>query len=280
MARTLENIRFALYDLKYSWYYRIWFLLSVVCIVTGFAALIIYSQKSEEAKLERDFRLSFEPVNQLNFPRFHFHVPPENSKTVEITGSACSHNGLGVHTAPCESFNNAVPEISQCVAVVAESIVATAGRTAPFGDKRIECFINTTIDPNTKESGMLVWAVERVGTTRGAPGSFLFVAPNFNAWIMLEPVNTFFGGERRAEWESDLLYHSSGAIQGHYKIDTIISSFFIRDVARVDSFNGYRAIGNIGGLAYFLVILHTIVLVGFGACFKNNSKLLGGEVSH
>jgi len=280
MARTLENIRFALYDLKYSWYYRIWFLLSVACIVTGFAALIIYSQKSEEAKLERDYRLHFQPVDQLNFPRFHFHVPPENYKNVAITGYACSHNGLGVHTTTCETFNNVVPTTSQCIAIAAENTIAHASRTAPFGDKRIECFINTTVDPNTKESGMLVWAVERFGTVRGAPGSFLFVAPNFNAWIMLEPVNVFFGGERREEWESDLLYHSSDARQGHYKIDTIISSFFIRDVARLDSFNGYRAIGNIGGLAYFLVILHTIVLVGFGACFKNNSKLLGGEVSH
>jgi len=279
MARTLDTIRFAIYDFKYSWYFRIWILLSFACVITGFAALIIYSQKSEEANLERDYRLHFQPTDQLNFPRFHFHIPPEN-KNVEITGTSCTHNGFGVHTVACEVINNVTPPPEKCVAVSAETITAHASRTAPFGDKRIECFINTTIDPVTHESNMLVWAVERFGTTRGAPGSYLFVAPNFNAWIMLEPVNVFFGGERREEWESDLLYHSSDAKQGHYKIDTIISSFFIRDVARYDTFNGYRAIGNIGGLAYFLVILHTIVLVGFGACFKNNSKILGGEVSH
>jgi len=280
MVATLDNIRFIIYDLKYSWYFRAWAVLWFIGFIIGFSALIILSGRSNEAGSEQDVRIRIENVPSLNFPRYHIRISSSVLGTT-IKGKYCTHNGFGVSTSKCEAIDGIDPTGDVCFAVQGDSIVAYNKQDAPFKEKRIECFINTTVSTDGK-SGLLAWGLENFGNTKPVGHnaySDVYIAPNNNAWVLLTPINVMISGTKYHEWETNLLYHSSLSQQGYYKIDTILSTFYVRDADQVDSYNGYRALGDIGGFAYFAIILHTIVMLVFGFCLRNNSKFLGGDVS-
>jgi len=45
----------------------------------------------------------------------------------------------------------------------------------------------------------------------------------------------------------------------------------------MDIYNGWMTVGDIGGIAFFGVILHTIVMIIVGLFLANSSTFLGGE---
>lgn len=51
----------------------------------------------------------------------------------------------------------------------------------------------------------------------------------------------------------------------------------MRHIVEYDSYNGWMALGDIGGFAFFMMILHTMVMMCIGVCFNNDSQFLGGR---
>jgi len=283
MAKTIDNIRFIIYDLKYSWYFRIWAVVWFICLVMTFTTLIILSNRATMERTEKDNRLRVRSVPILYFPRFHIRVASHASLGVTITGKYCVHGNAHVFTADCQPLveGGPAPLKSVCFAVNSDTIFAT---NAPhnFQDRRIDCFVNTTLD-DTGNSGLLAWGLEKAGNTYVENHHLYsdeYVAPNNNSDIYVTNYMFRTSGptpEVRSHWRSYLVYQSSVAVQGSYKINTILDSFVVRDVAQVNTYSGYRAIGDMGGFAFFMIILHTVLMILAGLFLSNNSKFLGAE---
>lgn len=65
----------------------------------------------------------------------------------------------------------------------------------------------------------------------------------------------------------------------HYNFHMVIGigSFNVMHARDVDEFNGWKGVGDIGGLVFFLYILHTILMIIIGFFVNNDSKFLNRE---
>jgi len=106
------------------------------------------------------------------------------------------------------------------------------------------------------------------------------------AWVLLKKayikptgsINSDLAGpDGIPVWEKSELYHSTVSTPGHYVVRTIISSFRVDHYEQTDSYNGWQAIGGIGGFAFWMVILHTIATIVVGFILSNESKFLAGS---
>jgi len=273
MAKTTDQIRFIIYDFKYSWYFRVWAVFWFLGLVFSFTALILLSQRSGEAGSERDFKVHINNASELTFPRIQFSISYHNP-AISIATKTCYHSGTPIITTTCESVNGVTPGLDKCFAVESDSITIYNNGRHNFNTSHIYCHINTTAT-HVGNNSMLVWRTER---GRGIV-SDLFLRHNSQIWVVLRPVNFAIGGTHHQDWERELVYHSSVAHPGQFSVRTVIATFIETDVRRVDIYDGYRAIGDIGGFMYFMVILHTLLLIIAGAFLSNTSKFLGGEVS-
>jgi len=277
MAATIDSFRFILYDVKYSWWFRFWALFWIVGVVLSFVALGVLGRRADMAGKENDNRIWFENSTKLYFPRFHFRIPPD-SVGVTYINTVCTHDGLHVQTYDCQAWDGIVPSRSICIALGADAFFASNTWDHPRFDARIDCFLNTTVPP-TQEDHLIAWEMEGDNhATGGESLASMWVAPNDNAWILIRNDKIGFNGREFNDWERKLVYHTTTRTPGEYHISTIIRSFFIQHIEQGNSFSGWRALGDVGGFAYFVVILHSIIMaLIIGICFSNNSKFLGGS---
>jgi len=78
-------------------------------------------------------------------------------------------------------------------------------------------------------------------------------------------------------WEKSSLVHNSQFTRGSYYVETIIETFRVEHREQRGFYTGYMAIGGIGGFAFWMLILHTIVMILVGFCFSKESKFLAGS---
>jgi hypothetical protein len=57
-------------------------------------------------------------------------------------------------------------------------------------------------------------------------------------------------------------------------VSVIIESFGVEHYEQRSVYNGWMAMGDVGGFAFFLLILHTIVMLGVGVFLANDSRFL------
>jgi len=80
-------------------------------------------------------------------------------------------------------------------------------------------------------------------------------------------------------WHRDLVYHSTATTLGHYSITTMISSFRVEHFEVADTYNGWMAVGDIGGFVFWMVVLHTFAMIMVGLAFPNDSGFLQNKTS-
>jgi len=272
MARTVDQVRYILYDLKYSGYFRAWAIIWFVCFVFSFSVLIMLSQRADEAGNERDIHLQVSQYTQMTFPRFHFRISNMAIKGAAFYRKSCTHNGAMVLTAPCQDIQGVTPSVDVCFAVTSDQIVVTPSQT---DHKTITC----VMEVNGYNDTMIAWGLEGAQAVGSNSYADIYVASNNDAYVMVSQVNLLVNGQTIANWDRSLVYHSSVAIPGHFVVKTKISSFFVSSLSRKDSYDGYRAMGDIGGFFYFMVIIHTFLMIIIGAFLSNTSKFLGGETT-
>jgi len=275
MATTMDQLRFIIYDVKYSWYFRIWAFFWVLAFVFSFTTLILLSGRADEAGGEQDMRIHITNASQLAFPRIQFSISYHNPG-ISIQSKSCVHSGTPILTSHCAAVNGVTPGLDKCFSVNSDTVIVYNNGEHTFNKTHIHCYINTTAN-HVGNNSMLMWKAE--GGDNVAY-SDLYIAPNDQVWVVLRPINVVVGSTRYFDWQKELLYHSSVSTPGQYAVKTIIGSFYQRDVTRVDSYDGYRAMGDIGGFFYFMIIIHTLLMIIASAVLSNNSKFLGGEVSH
>jgi len=259
------------HDLKTSWYFRLWAVLWGICLVVGFVGLIIFSARSSKNAKHEDLSLWNENVSTLYFPRFHFRTGwNENEKILSIT---CTHNGNILETGICAL--GYPQDMVSCTAVFADRVFATNNVNVPDQDSRVYCQLTTTL--NATGNVLLAWEVEgeNVVNFGGTSGyASIWMAPRNNIWVLLEKIILTSGKSKLDAWHRDLLYHSTVARAGFFNVSTVLDTFRVTHQQSVDEYNGWMSTGNIGGFAFFLLILHGLIVLVSGVFLTNTSTFL------
>jgi len=279
MAGSLiDNVKAILEDFKGSWYFRVWGSLWGVCAVMVFVVLILLGGRSDRAGQEKEWRFWIENASSITFPKFHFRIMEDGQTFIRST-MVCSHSGMTLHNQQCL---NGDPGMTTCFAL-GDSIVSNALTAFDNGNNRIDCKMNTTATLPTQNL-MMAWEIEGGTGSMGGTSDTVYVQPNNMAWILLQktiiqPLNVPGASNGYEAWNKDLVYHSSEANPGFYQISVILNNFRVDHIEQVDGYNGWMALGGIGGFAFFMLILHTLIMIVVGIFLTNDSKFLRGGAS-
>jgi len=281
-GETLHRIRTLGHDLAHSWYFRIWALLWLLFALVVFSALIILSQNAESAMKQEQIVEWIDNATQITFPRFHLRTEFQGNET--FVNVQCNYGTQALNQMQCASWRGMPPPpLSQCIALNSDSITVANHWGAQEHNSRINCQINTT---GTGPQGNTMIAFELEGNNVFAWGGMPFMstwfAPNDMTWIFLEE-NIFQLNGKSPQiqlWKKDLIYHSTASSLNYYNMTTMLGSFFVRHLEPMDTYNGWMTVGDIGGVAFFMVVLHTAVMIIIGLFMSNSSSFLTGEEHH
>jgi len=275
---TIEKIKQIGHDVAHSWYFRFWAISWLVFALVVFSALIILSKSSEAAAKQHDVVVWVENATAIQFPRIHFRFDHRGNETFQTYD--CYANGVYLDPYPCMSWRGFEPPMNTCVAFNSEILTALNDWTRD--DVRIQCEIGSN---GAGYQGNMMMAFELEGQNIFSFGGNMYasiwIAPNNQAWVLLEKnvLQTSKTADQIQLWDRTLLYHSTVSTPNVYNVSVIMSSFFVRHFDPKDVYNGWMTIGDIGGVAFFMVILHTIVMIGIGIFFSNTSTFLTGHES-
>jgi len=273
MTQLLSNLKTVVDDIQHSWYFRIWAFLWLFCVVFSFAVLILLGRLSTEATLEPTFHFWSENASTINYPRFHFR----SQEDLFIGGISCSWNKQPLVPLPClPRPNGETHDFTKCQAIDATNIVAENKR-GDFRERFITCTFatNYTIDPNY----LIAFEFEGHNIASYGINSFASVwfGPNNNTWILLnKAIVTYRNQMPLEEWDRELVYHSTVWHRGYYVVSIIINRFLVIHAEQDQRYDGWSALGEIGGFAFFLLMLHSFMMILVGICFTNNAKTLNG----
>jgi len=280
MGETMHKMKQVADDLKASWYFRFWLLSAIVFFFVGFSCLIILGAQSTHAKKEPTSYVWLENAKSLNYPRFHFRT--NNGMT--ITNVSCSHNIIqSIGTGMCSLWNGYQPPMSQCWAVYAESIIVVNNPDHEFFDFGVNCNV-TTIGNSTNVGNLIAWEMEGDNAVIG-PDSYAatWVAPTNHAWILLQKGVSLVNKKTTVnDWVRKLQYQTTVSVPGVYNVRIIIEDFGVFHIDVTNGYNAWRALGDIGGFGFSMVLFHTGLMILIGLCFYNNASFLksGGEEGH
>lgn len=260
LERGLQQGRLFLEDLKTSWYFRIWFCTWFICAVFVFSALIINGGRSDEAMEHQGWAFWIEHATSIEYPNFAFRTALDEISN-EIGSVYCSLNGLVISTAQCNDGSVR----TKCVQLNMK------GDYAKRDANNLVCTVtyNVTTDPDQ----MIGFEIMKPANEFGV--AFTWIRPNNNVWVLLTK-NVVAGekGDPRDYWGRQLVYHSTVSLPGTFQVSILMDHFDVFHWVESDSYTGWMAVGDIGGFAFFLVILHTFVMWIVALFIENNSRYL------
>jgi len=279
MGAFIQNAKLIIDDFKSSWYFRIWSFFWLFCAVTVFACLIILGKRTTEDS-HRDLNIYIDNATSLTFPRFAIRMIEWKTDTGQtIVSKACTHNGVPLHTQQCV-FGEQTISMDKCFVVPGDTITINNVWGDLFSpDSHIRCSVNTTgVDPTGNT--FIVWSAEAPSFFGDVESHDLYVAPTAHALIVLdsEVVDTHEHGEFTM-WNKRLEYTTTVSNPGQYNITTVIGSFGVPHFYEQNPYTGWMGVADVGGFAFFTIILHTIMMMAVGLCLDNNSRFLKGEDS-
>jgi len=194
---------------------------------------------------------------------------------MKIQTSACAFLGQPIQTQACVGW--VLTTGHSCVGFKG-SAVEGYWDAENWSTNRIDCNITTDLRQWNNTLDMLVgW--EQTNAFPGGDNSLgpMWVRPTELAWILVSKREFNSKDFSGVFWDRVLEYHETEVIPGRYRIQTVIDAFFVHhdDYGTHDS--GWRALGSIGGFAFFTYILHTIVMSLIGLCLNNDSHFLNPQ---
>jgi len=267
----VEKLKAVISDLLSSWYFRLWLLFATVCFVIGITAFFEISVSSTEYDLEQNVHIWTEKPSSMNFPPFHFRLLQSEPITFVTNSSAinCVHAG---QTVPWTSCADNIPQ-EKCRAVGVGQLVSA--KNGNFRDEAIFCDMMTTTADYRQFDVLMAFQIVGEGFETA------WFGPNNHTWITLEKFvyhdtknNRKFDG-----WNKQLTYHSTAWTQGRYRVAIMIGNFVVVNMA-LDNTNIHEmvAVADIGGFAYFMIIMHTLAMTVIGLFFVNDSKYLNHQL--
>jgi len=271
---TIERIKQIGHDLASSWYFRVWAFIWLILALTAFSGLIILSKESEKAKAREDIRMWMNSETLITFPRFHFRLDQRGDEIFQDWRCTFGNTSIQLNTYDCQSFRTQSQPFNQCIAFGADQFSAADDI---YPDTRISCTLVTS-GLGYQNNTMMSFGLEGEHQLSFGGQAFhsLWFAPNDNAWILLEKstFQTSSSGSQQNMWRQTLAYHSTVYQPNFYNVSVLMGSFIVTHFQPTDTFNGWMAIGDIGGVAYFMVLLHTLVMIVVGVFLSNSSSFL------
>jgi len=265
MGETKNRIDQIVDDFKGSWYFRFWALIWLICFIMFWVTLGVFGAKSTLAKEEPAWRIWIENDTKegLEYPSFYFRVQ-YHDQGEQFLSTACSLNGTFLTRMPCP----ALPDTSKCVAYK-----TSAGRITHH-NRGIRC--NLITNANKTVDRLILFGIETGhNDTRFGDKWDLFVGPNAAAHIMLQrDAVKHENGKGIDFWSKRLVYHSSIFTDNNYTVDIEFQSFDTMHYQQYDYYNGWMAVSDVGGFAFFMSILLAIVMLIVGCIFENDSRFL------
>jgi len=272
MGETIHKLKQIGEDLKSSWYFRFWALSSLALGIIGFVCLIVLGAQSTHARLDPASTLWFENASSIYYPRFHYR----SKEGMSITNVSCHHFLAPVETGLCEPYHGYLPSLSECVAVYAQTIEIINSPEHEFFDMGVSCNI-TTVGNSTEVGNLIAFEIEEENYYVVGPDPIpsLWIAPTDRAFVILEKGVTKVNKKTTInDWARTLQYQSTVSRNGFYDVKTVIQDFGIFHIDVQNTYNGWKAIGDIGGFAFSLVCFQSLFMIAIGLCFYNNSVFL------
>jgi len=264
MGQTLETLRTIRDDLLTSWYFRIWFLMWIVCAITVFVCLGFVGHRADVERKEPSYRIWFEKANVIHYPDFQIRA-----QALENT----------LHTFSCATEKNTPVQVTNCPVRGGDNrwcrIVHAGAFTNANG--RIVCNIVTV--PGDTVEHLLAWEAVNASTDfTPLPDTNIWFAPDDHIWVTLSKEVESRDGHWATVFRPTLLYHSTRSVPGNYSVSTLFSSLKVIHYDIADWYNGWQVLGIVGGYTFSLLILHKMVMILVGLFISNNSTFLGGNL--
>jgi len=268
MGQISTKFHLAVDDLKTSWYFKIYVVTWLLFAITTLSSLIILGQRATAGQAQPTWSLWIENGgNGLLFPPFSVRIADdENANIIDsvICKGAPGYLNL-VPTMPCPDGSE-YP--SKCVYVQADHANPATQRLNGF-----DCYFNITAPNNPNADQVLL---VQINETTSYGSSTTYIRPNANAWILLSKTGINDGTQPSEQfvWHTNLVYRTTVSpgdfFNVHFAYDTLSVFHWYKSIG----FDTWLSVGGIGGFAFFMVILHTIVMWLIGLCLPNDSKFL------
>jgi hypothetical protein len=276
MGATQRNIGVVVDDLKHSNYFRVWSFFWLVCFLTAFAGMIMIAKQAQELEREESWTLGLQEVKSMYFPDFSFRFSRDQEANETFAGTpSCVRGGINVLPIMSDDKRRFI---------ITGSNIEVNNEDRNWGGHLITCKFKTNVIKG--ENQILIWEANEKHTF----GSRLTQAVHFEPrqapgveirlrQIHIHPMkgdkNGFhFDGKEIVAWEKDWVYHTTVYVEGEYTVTIALDSFYVRNFDEIDEYEPAMAVGSIGGFWFWMILLHTLVMVLFGFCLTNDSKFL------
>jgi hypothetical protein len=256
-------------DLKTSWYFRIWTFAWLFGAILTFIALIVLGQRATEYQKEQSWRLWIENAPDISYPSFYIKTTyDESANTISHVSCTWGPRDGSQMLVPTTGCSNGTP-VTKCVYVDAQGYVGNQK------ENHLDCRVNTTAPAGTDKILLLqIYEQADFGAT------IVWLDPSDNAVVyltktLIEP----HGKTPSILWGHSVEYHSTVVEGDYFNIRVAFQNFAVFHWQEDSGFDTWMSVGGIGGVAFFMVIMHTIFMTIIGMCLPNESKFLGGQAS-
>jgi hypothetical protein len=232
-------------------YAKIW---CVLWIVFGLVAFIGGVMLASEAHGSRDptYRLAVVETDRITLPSFRFDIVSGTSTT--FTTYACAtQSGQIVPLKPCGPTNSP----NQCLQTDGPSVYAMPT------DNKMTCIMAGS----NGDANFMVKV-----SSPGAPDYRLFttyIHSTDGAVVYLDRVQFSSHSSKTLYYTLTSEYFSAAAQPGAVNIEFVVPTFETYNWIQWSPFSGWNAFGTMGGMIFFIYLLHSLVMLLVGAFFEN-----------
>jgi len=247
----------------------VWLVLAIV----SFVAFVILANNSSEKNATLSFHFFAEEFDELPFPRFRFRLRTSGPERFN-SSVLCVHNQGAILTSPCPGL-----EPHTCISVNTDGLIAYNRADAGPDNQRVKCSFQTNGLSNN-ENLLVHFELEGndIANWGGALRDSILFGPSSDAWILLSKSWVkFHDSQAQQEWRKQLVYHSTESVNGYYNVEIILNSFRVRYLEQRSAYDGWMALGGSGGFAYFMLMLHVLVMCVVGVAMNNDSRFLASK---
>jgi len=202
----------------------------------------------------------------LAYPAFQVRTQDDenqnqiSSVTCRTTPADGGHSML-IQTTPC--IDNS--PITSCVLVHSDQATPATQQNNGF-----DCYFNITA-PTGANKMLLV----QISEDSGFGTTTTWIQPNSNAWMLLTRTDVASGSKKdQVIWHTNIVYHSTVPSNEFFNVKFVYNTFAVFHWYESIGFDAWLSVGGAGGFAFFMVILHTILMLLIGLCIPDDSKFL------
>jgi len=264
-GQTLEQVKQVFHDVKTSWYFRFWALLWIVGVIVTLVSFGV--MVGTDRRVNENW---FEFQHQIDFPNFHFRVDFASQRY--FTGMSCNDSNGPISFYPCDNAQRD-GDITRCRAIHPTTPAVASFRD--HGQRQISCFFTT--NGTGPEGDIMAYELEGhdvFSETDGGGDTATWFGPNSMLWLTMKKRVFEWKNIKISAWDTVPIYHSTLHVPQQYNVTVMIGEFLVQYIQPREMFSGWVVYGAIGGTAFFMVMIQTIVMIALGICFANTSTFL------